>query len=84
MSKPVYTAEVPEDTAARLQVIRDTYDRAVAAGDKNIYLVKGEDFFPDDYPDLYMVDTVHPNDLGMYYMAKTIYPVLKAALDAKE
>ena len=80
VSRPVYLREPTADQLSRVQIIQDTYDKAVAEGDANVYFVKGEDFFPDDYPDLYMVDGTHPNDLGMYYMAKTIYPVLKDAL----
>lgn len=84
VSRPVYLKEPDQDQLSRVQIIMDTYNKAVSEGDKNVYFINGDDFFPNDYPDLYTVDTVHPNDLGMYYMAKTIYPVLKSALDGEK
>ena len=40
----------------------------------DVYFVEGINFFPFmSMADLYMIDAVHPNDLGMYYMAKTVY-----------
>lgn len=68
----------------RRAIIRKTYDNAVAAGDKNVYFVDGKDFFGDE--DVYncTVDMIHPNDLGMYRMAKCVYPVLKKILEKTE
>ena len=81
VSRPVYLREPSAEQLSRIEIIKDTYNKAVASGDANVYFVCGDDFFPKDYPDLYMVDGTHPNDLGMYYIAKAIYPVLKSALD---
>lgn len=84
MSRPVYTAECTQEILDRQKIIKTTYEKAVAAGDKNIYYISGYDFFPHTMPDLYTVDMVHPNDLGHYHMAMSIYEVLAAALEAAE
>lgn len=84
MSRPIFTKEVKDSLQDRVDVIMDTYNRAVAAGDQNIYFINGDHYFPDDYPDLYTDDMTHPNTLGMYNMAKTVYPVLKAVLDGEK
>lgn len=55
---------------ARRDAVRATYENAVAAGDGNVYFVDGSEFFGDEDRDLCTVDTCHPNDLGMYRMAK--------------
>ncbi len=82
LSRPVYLTEPNSDHHIRVGIIKDTYERALAEGDNNVYFIQGDDFFADDYPDLNSVDTVHPNDLGMYYTAKAVYPLLKQVLDA--
>ena len=46
----------------------------------NVYFIDGGRFFPAPMKDLFCVDNLHPNDLGHYYMAKAIYPVLARAL----
>lgn len=84
MSRPIFTQEVPQNLQNRVDIILETYNKAVAEGDTNVYFINGDDYFPDDYPDLYTDDMTHPNTLGMYCMAKTVYPVLKAVLDGEE
>ena len=66
------------DHIARREVILDTYNRALANGDKNIYFIDGETLFEGDMRDACTCDGCHPNDLGFYRMAKVIYPVLKS------
>lgn len=84
LTSPVYAVEESAEQAERSAVIRDTYNKAIAAGDKNIYLISGEDYFPNVYADLFTEDMVYANDLGMYHIAKTVYPVLKAMLNGEE
>jgi hypothetical protein len=43
--------------------------------------VSGFDFFPKEMPDLFTVDAVHPNDVGNYYMAVSLYNALHKALN---
>lgn len=79
VTHPYYTEPTSGDIA-RINVIRDTYERAMSEGDKNVYFVDSETFFSTEMRDLYAVDLLHPNDLGHFMMAKAIYPVLKNAL----
>ena len=68
------------DAAERRNIVKSTYDKAVAAGDKYVWFVDGLAFF-DEVPRKYVtVDHVHPNDLGFYVMYRKILPVLKEAL----
>ena len=60
----------------RREVVRKTYENAIARGDKNVYFIGGETLFGEDW-DLCTVDGCHPNDLGHYRMAMTILPVLE-------
>lgn len=70
-----------EDAKDRRMVIEQTYKNAVRSGDKNIYYIDGETFFAGEDGQLCTVDMTHPNDLGMYRMAKTILPVMKKMLN---
>ena len=69
----------------RRDIIKATYDKAVAAGDKHVYFVDGLHFY--DQPgmpaiprDFTTVDNTHPTDLGFHLMYLKILPVLKKAL----
>ncbi len=64
----------------RYDVVRRTYERAVAAGDRNVYFVSGYDFFPSVVGGIASVDYTHPNDLGFLYMAAHIGAPLAEAL----
>ena len=65
----------------RTKIIKQTYENAVAAGDKHVYFIDGATFFAD-FPDRNQptVDGTHPTDLGFYFMYRTVLPVLKEAL----
>ncbi len=60
------------DRAPRRAVIFETYKRALAAGDHNVYFVDGERLFGGDCRDGCTVDGCHPNDLGFYRMADAV------------
>lgn len=64
----------------RRQVIRKTYDNAVAAGDKNVYFVDGGTFFSPEEVHACTIDTIHPNDLGFYRMAQKLAPIIEKLL----
>lgn len=68
------------DREARKDAIRRTYDNAVAAGDKNVYILYGDSFF-DEIGWNFTVEGTHPNDLGFWFMAKGIAPVIKTMLE---
>ena len=65
----------------RRAAIEQTYLNAKANGDENVYFIDGEKFFGEEDRTLCTIDTIHPNDLGFYRMAKVIYPVLKEILE---
>ena len=69
MSRPKYylTAEEQE----RLDIITATYDNAVAAGDKNVYLLNGRQLM-EMAKNEGTVDNCHPTDLGFASMAKAV------------
>lgn len=61
----------------RREVIKRTYENAVAAGDKNVYFIDGETLWDGFAWDSCTMDCVHPNDLGHMRMAQVIAPVIK-------
>lgn len=76
ISRPSDFRSGVEDTAERFAIIKRTYDNAVSAGDKNVYLINGLEFFGEDKYEC-MVDGVHPSDLGYKLMANAIAPMIK-------
>lgn len=64
----------------RRNIIKKTYDNAVASGDKNVYFIDGCGMFKDIPFDDATVDGCHPTDLGMYLMAKSFGEVLQKCL----
>ncbi len=71
-----------ETNRIRREIIKTTYDRAIAEGDKRVYYINGADLLPFGTNE-FCADTVHPTDLGFYFMAQGIYPVLKDAMENK-
>lgn len=78
MSKPAETYS--EDDILRREIIRTTYEKALAAGDKNVYFIDGETFYGEKERSLCSIDCIHPNDLGFLRMADTIEPVMRRIL----
>ena len=66
-----------EECAARTAVIRESYERALASGDKNVRFIDGADLFAGADAADCTVDTCHPNDLGFWRMANVIGGVLE-------
>ena len=60
------------DTLSRLNIIKSTYDRAVASGDKNVYIIDGGEMMRKFCGNDGTVDNTHPNDLGFAAMANEI------------
>lgn len=69
-----------EHWSQRRDVIKRTYENAVAAGDKNVYFLDGGHIFDGLFADCSTVDGVHPNDLGFARMAEKLLPIVKKAL----
>ena len=63
----------------RYEIIRTTYENALAAGDKNVYFIDGATPFSEIGPE-YFVDGIHPSDLGFYLMAKAVADILRPIL----
>lgn len=66
----------------RKQVIRRTYDDAVAAGDRKVWFIDGDTIYAPVGRGNCTVDHIHPNDIGFLMMANAVEPVLRAALAA--
>jgi len=69
-----------EHVAQRSAVIKDTYDRAVAAGDRNVWFIDGDRMFSTLAGELGTVDGSHPNDFGFKVIADHLLPLLKQIL----
>jgi hypothetical protein len=78
LSRPQPTLWNPDD-AARLEIVRRTYENALATGDQNVYFITGQDLMAD-VKNEGLVDGVHPNDAGFVSMARAMLPVLKKML----
>jgi len=65
------------DTYIRRNIIKATYDNAVASGDKNIYFIDGQEVFKLAGSADCTVDGCHPNDLGFYCMAQAVIKVIQ-------
>ncbi len=79
LSRPNF--DYSDDGDSRRKIIEQTYKNAVNCGDKNVYFIDGETFFGKTDRHLCTVDTIHPNDLGFYRMAKVIQPVFEKILN---
>ena len=79
MSRPKH--RLTDDDKKRLEIIRATYKNALANGDKNVYLIEGPTLIPESLSEHYSVDGIHPNDAGLYSMARVIEPLLKKLLE---
>ncbi|MBQ7412175.1 MAG: hypothetical protein IJW10_04655 [Clostridia bacterium] len=80
MTKPDFDSD-KADNIKRRNIIRKTYENAIANGDKNVYFIDGEAYFGDTDRSICTVEGCHPTDLGFMRMAQTIYPVLKEILE---
>ncbi len=78
MSRPkFYKVEIEHQ---RNELIKQNFEKARAEGDKNVYFIDGRELIPEEVYHHALVDNCHPTDLGFFYMAKRIAPLLKAFL----
>lgn len=61
----------------RLKIVRATYKKAKADGDKNVYFLSGKRFYGNKDRWGFSVDGCHPTDFGFYRMATEIYKKMK-------
>ena len=83
-SLPVVFLSAPKATldkehTLRRDIVKKTYENAIARGDKNVYFMNGTTLMAQAGPDG-TVDHLHPTDLGFYSMAQAIKEVLKTIL----
>ncbi len=73
----------PNDTAsaARRQVIKESYEKGLDDGDTNLYFIDGETVFGEEYADA-SHDGCHPNDYGFILMANAFGRIIKNLLQA--
>lgn len=75
LSKPEFIYD-REDSAARRDVIIDTYRFAREKGDKWVYYIDGDSMMRGVNDDCCTVDGTHPSDFGMVKMADAVECVL--------
>ncbi len=73
MSRPNFFLNPEKDK--RHEVIKTTYDNAIAAGDKNVYIISGNELMAIAGNEG-TVDGTHPTDLGFFSMAMRMTEVL--------
>ena len=61
-----------KDFAERENIVRETYEKAISEGDKNVYFIPGRALFGDVDENICTTDRTHPNDLGHYLIAKKL------------
>ena len=59
----------PAEFELRRAVIRETFETALAEGDRHVFFIDGAELFEGEDWDSCTVDGTHPNDLGFYRMA---------------
>jgi len=77
MSRPKYYLN--DEEKKRLEIIRTTYQNALAKGDCNVYLIDGKKLM-ELAKDEGTVDNCHPTDLGFFSMACAVEKVLSNIL----
>ena len=71
-SRPGYGSLRDLSGPARRDVIAETYERALAEGDKNVYFVDGKKVYATFFEDGCTVDGSHPTDYGFYRMSVAV------------
>ena len=64
----------------RRNIILATYEKALAAGDKNVTYADGKEIYSAFCKSGFAADNVHPNDIGFYHMAKVYAPYIQKYL----
>jgi lysophospholipase L1-like esterase len=72
-----------ENVLRRRDVIMESYLKARANGDKNVYFIDGMSFNAVPHQYERTVDGVHPNDAGFIRMAESIGTFIRHILEKK-
>ena len=77
VSRPeVFTNMAEYEDGRRKAIVRDTYEQALVAGDKNVYYVDGLDLTDVPNRAALTVDGSHPNDYEFYRIAQGLLPMI--------
>ncbi len=76
ISRPDVDTNLKKNSLDRLNVIIDSYEKARAAGDENVYFIDGGTLFEGEFRESCTSDGCHPNDIGFYRMADKIGSVI--------
>ena len=68
----------------RRKIIFESYCRALAEGDRNVYFVDGSKMFPEYCREDCTVDGCHPTELGYHFMANAFGEIVKEILETKK
>lgn len=75
LSRPTYFMD-PVVGEQRKQVTLESYERARANGDQNVYFIDGSTLYEGDFYESCTTDGWHPNDLGFFRIAQKLGPVI--------
>lgn len=75
MTRPKYY--LTDILLERNAIIRQTYENAIAAGDKNIYFIDGRELLLPEAREYSLVDNTHPSDVGFFGMYSRMLPLMQ-------
>lgn len=75
--------KLTKEEVVRADIIKETYDTAVASGDKNVYFIHGTELAELCESDG-TVDGCHPNDLGFYSMYVRLARLMDTLFEVKK
>ena len=78
MTRPKYYLNAEE--RERVNIMMQTYENALAAGDSHVFCIKGADLLSEDIREVALVDNCHPTDGGFASIAKVLGEKLAAIL----
>ena len=70
MTRPKY--HLNEEERERINIMLTTYANAIAAGDRNVYCIRGPQLLSEDIRENALVDNCHPTDGGFTSIAKVL------------
>lgn len=70
LTRPKYYLK--DEEKQRLEIVRGTYERACARGDRNVWFIPGPELLLPEYREGALVDNCHPSDVGFFSMARVI------------
>lgn len=69
-----------DEQKERNAIIRETYERALSEGDKNVFYICGDDLVMNQDREKFLSDDRHPNDYGMRLIAEAVAEKIKEGL----